>query len=77
MISMLRHRQRDTLNAIKRLTQSQGYPPTIREIATAINVTSSSTAHSFVKQLEKLGYIKNAGSPRTLLVVRDPDENIK
>jgi len=74
---MLRPRQKDTLNAIKNLTQSQGYPPTIREIAAAISVSSAATAHSFVKQLEKIGYIENGGNPRTIRVVRDPDEDIK
>ncbi|AIQ29398.1 hypothetical protein P40081_15505 [Paenibacillus sp. FSL P4-0081] len=64
-------RQRAALHAIIKLTESQGYPPTVREIMKEIDLTSSSTVQVLLDKLEEKGYIKRQGNtPRALKVLR-------
>jgi len=54
------------VSTIKKL----GYPPSVREIAEAVNLSSSATVHSHLKKLEELGYIKRGkGSSRTIEIL--------
>jgi repressor LexA len=47
-----------------------GYPPSVREIAEAVGLSSSATVHSHLKKLEDLGYIKRGkGSSRTIEIL--------
>lgn len=54
--------------------QSQhGYPPSVREIGTAVGLKSPSTVHFHLKGLEEKGYIRKAeGKTRTISVSRLP-----
>lgn len=40
----------------------KGFPPTVREICDAVNLTSTATVHARIKKLEKLGYIVKENS---------------
>ena len=47
-----------------------GYPPSVREIAEAVGLSSSATVHSHLKKLEDLGYIRRGkGSSRTIEIL--------
>ena len=47
-----------------------GYPPSVREIAEAVDLSSSATVHSHLKKLEELGYIRRGkGSSRTIEIL--------
>jgi repressor LexA len=47
-----------------------GYPPSVREIAEAVGLSSSATVHSHLKKLEELGYIRRGkGSSRTIEIL--------
>ena len=61
----LTDRQWRILNFIRETLQRKGYPPSLREIGTAVGLSStSSTAHQ-LKQLEKKGLIAlDRGRPR-------------
>ncbi len=60
-------RQNKILIFIAREIKRTGYPPTIREIASAVDLSSSATVHSHLKKLEKMGYIKrNSNRPRAI-----------
>lgn len=44
-----------------------GFPPTVREMCIAVNLSSTSTIHSHLKDLKKMGYItKDPSKPRTI-----------
>ncbi len=59
------------LNEVKK----KGYPPTVREICTALNIKSTSTVHKDLENLEKKGFLKKDPSkPRALMLV-DPESN--
>ena len=58
----LTRRQDDVLKYIKEFMVSHGYPPTIREIGKALDISSPATIHSHLKGLEDKGFIKKDGS---------------
>ena len=58
---------------MKEEIRKKGYPPTVREICSALNIRSTSTAHKDIESLVKQGYIvKDPSKPRALMV-KDPD----
>lgn len=54
----LTHRQRQILQCITQHTEIHGYPPTVREIGEAVNLSSSSTVHAHLRTLEQAGLIR-------------------
>lgn len=51
-------RQRQILQYIVQHTEAHGYPPTVREIGEAVGLSSSSTVHAHLRNLEQLGHIR-------------------
>ena len=58
MAKELSYRQRDILQYIVQHTETHGYPPTVREIGQAVNLSSSSTVHAHLRTLENAGLIR-------------------
>lgn len=58
----LTKRQNDVLNYIKEYIVAHGYPPTVREIGKALNISSPATIHAHIANLESKGFIKKEGS---------------
>ena len=53
-----------------------GYPPSVREIGTAVGLASPSTVHMHLKSLEELGLIKrDSKKPRTIEVMSKKSED--
>lgn len=72
----LNNRQRYILEFLKVYSREVGYPPTIREIGDAVGLRSTSTVHSHLNKLEKLGYIKrDASKPRTIDIIEKDIED--
>jgi repressor LexA len=62
-------RRRAVLQAVRDLTQRNGYPPSLREIGEAAGLTSTSSVSYQMNVLQKLGYVSRAaGQPRTAIV---------
>ena len=60
-------RQQQIFDFIKRYTHEKGYPPTVRDIGQAIGLTSSSTVHAHLANLERLGLLRrDPTKPRAL-----------
>jgi repressor LexA len=51
-------RQRRILEYIKRTVRERGYPPTVREIGEAVGLTSSSSVHAQLANLERAGLLR-------------------
>lgn len=65
-------RQEQVLDFIRESVRVNGYPPTVREICAALDLSSPSTVHAHLANLERLGFIRRDPSkPRALDVVRD------
>ena len=68
----LTKRQREIFDFIKRYSANHGYPPTVRDIGRAIGLTSSSTVHAHLANLEKLGLLRRDPSkPRAIEIIVD------
>lgn len=67
---MLKEREQKILDYMRSEIKKKGYPPTVREICSALNIKSTSTAHKDIDNLVKLGYIiKDPSKPRALMLV--------
>ena len=65
-------RQRQAFDFICTFTEAHGYPPSVREIGSAIGLSSPSTVHSHLHKLEEAGYIKrDPNKPRTIEICED------
>lgn len=72
-MASLKEREQRILNYMKEEIKTKGYPPTVREICSALNIKSTSTAHKDIESLVKHGFlVKDPSKPRALMVV-DPD----
>src|SRR5918992_4438022 len=68
----LTKRQQEIFDFIKRYSAKYGYPPTVRDIGKAIGLTSSSTVHTHLANLEKIGLLRRDPSkPRALELLVD------
>lgn len=78
MYSNLTDKQIAILEFIKSEISKKGYPPAVREICDAVSLRSTSTVHSHLNKLEKLGYIrKDPTKPRAIEVLdkaKDEDD---
>ena len=57
-------KQQEILDFMKSTILTKGYPPSVRDICSAVNLKSTSSVHAHLETLEKRGYIK-----------RDPAKN--
>jgi repressor LexA len=65
--TQLTPRQRRILDFISGTVRERGYPPTVREIGEAVGLTSSSSVHAQVANLERLGLLhKDPTKPRAM-----------
>lgn len=57
-------------------TRERGYPPSVREIGSAVGLASPSTVHMHLKVLQERGYIRrDSKKPRTIEVVSEKSED--
>lgn len=70
----LNPRQAAILDFIKDKIANDGYPPSIREICEAVNLSSPSTAHAHIHALAQKGYLKlNPNKKRAMEVLESDD----
>jgi repressor LexA len=66
---VLTWRQRKVLQVIRESVHERGYPPSMREIAKAVGLTSTSTVSHHLSTLQRKGYLhRDGGRPRTVEV---------
>jgi len=71
-------RQEKILDFISKSIKDTGYPPSVREIAKAVKLSSSATVHSHLKKLEEKGYLKRDSSkPRAISLLTGYDNEIE
>ena len=72
MPEQLTDRQSKILDYIRYVTKVRNYPPSVREIGEAVGLSSSSTVHNHLTQLERRGLIKRDPSKsRTVQLTSD------
>jgi repressor LexA len=66
-VSDITARQQTILDFIAETVRTRGYPPTVREIGDAVGLTSSSSVHAQLANLERMGYLrKDPTKPRAM-----------
>lgn len=70
-------RQRRILEFIARTVRERGYPPTVREIGEAVGLTSSSSVHAQLANLERRGLLhKDPSKPRAMALEAPRAESV-
>ena len=66
----LNEKQVLVLEFIKEQLAAKGYPPSVREICSAVDIKSTSTVHGYLNKLESKGYIRrDPTKPRAIEVL--------
>jgi len=67
-------RQRDVLDLVRAGVRTHGYPPSVREMAAALQLSSPSTVKHHLDSLERAGYLRrDPRRPRALELAADID----
>ncbi|WP_164668905.1 transcriptional repressor LexA [Virgibacillus doumboii] len=75
-MNKLSKRQEAILEYIKGEVNKKGYPPSVREIAEAVGLASSSTVHGHLARLESKGFIRrDPTKPRAIEVLDQSEES--
>ena len=73
----LTDKQRNVLNFLEREIAEKKYPPSIRDICAALQLSSTSSAHLYLKILEEKGYIRrDPTKPRAIEVLIPSNEGL-
>lgn len=74
----LSKRQQMIVDFIKSEVDVKGYPPSVREIAKAVDLASSSTVHGHLERLENKGYIRrDPTKPRAIEIIDESYQNLE
>lgn len=66
-------RQEAIMDFIKAEVNQKGYPPSVREIGSAVGLASSSTVHGHLARLESKGYIRRDPTKPRAIEILDPE----
>ncbi|GAA0611808.1 transcriptional repressor LexA [Virgibacillus siamensis] len=75
-MNKLSKRQQAILDYIKEQVKEKGYPPSVREIAVAVGLASSSTVHGHLARLESKGFIRRDPTKPRAIEVLDLSEEM-
>lgn len=70
----LTNKQEQILTTIKKFIAKNGYPPSIRELCSLCNLSSTATMFVHLKNLTTKGYINQAGSKSRTIELNVPNE---
>lgn len=77
MMQKLSKRQQMIYDFICNEVEMKGYPPSVREIAKAVGLASSSTVHGHLERIENKGYIRrDPTKPRAIEILDDTNTNV-
>lgn len=78
MVKSRNSKQFEIYNYIKKMVHEKGYPPSIREICSAVGLSSTSTVHGHLQRLEQKGLIKkDPTKPRAIEIVDEVNNKSK
>lgn len=62
-------KEKEVYEFIKKQIELEGYPPSVREICTAVGLSSPSTVQRYINSLEEKGYIVKGGSKKRAITL--------
>lgn len=75
MMYDITEQQKKILNYIQKEVNTKGYPPSVREICSAVGLKSTSSVHAHLEKLEKNGYIRRDPTKPRAIEILNPDNN--
>lgn len=67
-------REKAILKFIEKQIETNGYPPSVREIGKAVGLNSTATVHTYLAKLSEKGYIKKENQKgRTLRLIKNSE----
>lgn len=76
MENKLNEKQQQILDFLNKEVEEKGYPPSVREICSAVGLKSTSTVHAYLEKLEKSGLIhKDPTKPRALRIMNNHNKS--
>ena len=70
--SAISKKQKEILDYLKKEILQRGFPPSVREICDAVHLKSTSSVHSHLETLERMGYIRrDPTKPRAIEILDD------
>jgi len=73
----LTEKQKRVMEFIEREVKRWNYPPSVREICKALNISSTATVHGHLDTLESKGYISRmATKPRAIKLIKNADGEV-
>lgn len=77
MAEALSGKRQQILECIAESLRERGYPPSVREIGTAVGLASSGTVHTHLAVLQREGYLqRDPTKPRAIQVRYDPSSKV-
>ena len=70
---MLTDKQRQVYEFLRDFQRRNGYPPSVREIANAVRLSSTSTVQLHLNTLERLGYISRSDGKMRSITLSEPE----
>jgi repressor LexA len=78
MNKKLSDKQQQILDFVNMQVEEKGYPPSVREICSAVGFKSTSTVHGYLEKLKKNGLImKDPTKPRALRVIGGEKKTVR
>jgi repressor LexA len=74
-VSDITSRQQQILDFIAETVRDRGYPPTVREIGEAVGLTSSSSVHAQLANLERMGLLRKDPTKPRAVALEEPRAN--
>ncbi len=73
MVEALSAKRAEILECIARCQRERGYPPSVREIAEAVGLSSTATVHNHLAVLQREGYLRRDPTKPRAIQVFAPD----
>ncbi len=70
-------KEKEVYEFIKRQIELEGYPPSVREICTAVGLSSPSTVQRYINSLEEKGYIVKGGSKKRAITLPKQENEVE
>ena len=70
-------KEKEVYEFIKEQIETEGYPPSVREICTAVGLSSPSTVQRYINSLEEKGFILKGGSKKRAITLPKQENEVE
>ncbi len=70
-------KEKEVYEFIKKQIEIEGYPPSVREICTAVGLSSPSTVQRYINSLEEKGFIVKGGSKKRAITLPKQENEVE